>query len=152
MNPIQQAKFVAAIKPGAILDDASATAEVIDTTGWDYVTIGIQLGATDIALTALKVQNSATSGGSYVDITGATFDGGSGMGGETLTLPSATDDGKVYAFQIDMRNKNPFLKVVATVGNGSTGGYVSGLAVLSRGKIGPVVSNDAADGDVCRVL
>lgn len=152
MNPIQQAKFVAAIKPGAILDDASATAEVIDTTGWDYATIVVQLGATDIALTALKVQNSATSGGSYVDITGATFDGGSGMGGATLALPSATDDGQTCVFQIDMRNKDPFLKVVATVGDGSTGGYVAAVAILSRGKIGPVLSTDAADGDVCRVL
>ena len=152
MNSLQQAKFVAAIKPAAIIDDASATAEAIDTRGWDYATIIVQLGATDIAMTALKVQNSATSGGSYVDIAGATFDAGTGMGGAVLALPSATDDGQTCVFQIDMRNKDPFLKVVATFGNGSAGGFIAAVCVLSRGKIGPVLSTEAADGDVCRVV
>jgi hypothetical protein len=152
VNSLQQAKYVTAIKPAAIIDNASATADVIDTRGWEYATIIVQLGVTDIALTALKVQNSATSGGSYVDITGATFAGGAGMGGATLALPSATDDGQTCVFQIDMRNKDPFLKIVATFGDGSNGGFIAAVCVLSRGKIGPVLSTEAADGDVCRVV
>ena len=152
MNPLQQAKYVAAIKPAAILDNTSATATVVDTTGCDYATIIVQLGATDIAITALKLQASSTSGGTYADITGATFDGGSGMGGATLALPSATDDGQTCVFQVDMRGKNPFLKVVATFGDGTSGGYIAAVAVLSRGKIAPTTSTGAADGDVCRVV
>ena len=152
MNPLQQAKYVAAIKPAAILDNTSATATVVDTTGYDYATVIVQLGATDIALTALKLQASSTSGGTYTDITGATFDGGSGMGGATLALPSATDDGQTCVFQVDMRGKNPFLKVVATFGDGTSGGYIAAVAVLSRGKIAPTTSTGAADGDVCRVV
>ncbi len=152
MNPLQQAKYVAAIKPAAILDNTSATATVVDTTGYDYATVIVQLGATDIAVTALKLQASSTSGGTYADITGATFDGGSGMGGATLALPSATDDGQTCVFQVDMRGKNPFLKVVATFGDGTSGGYIAAVAVLSRGKIAPTTSTGAADGDVCRVV
>ena len=152
MNVLQQSKFVTAIKPAAILDNASATADVIDCRGFDYATIVVQLGATDIALTALKVQNCATSGGSYADITGATFAGGSGMGDATLALPSATDDGQTCVFQIDLRGKNPFLKLVVTFGDGSTGGFVAAVAALSRAKIAPSTSTGAADGDVCRVV
>ncbi len=152
MNVLQQSKFVTAIKPAAIIDNASATADVIDCRGFDYATIVVQLGATDIALTALKVQNSATSGGVYADVTGATFSGGTGLGGATLALPSATDDGQTCVFQIDLRNKDPFLKVVATFGDGSTGGFVAAVAVLSRAKQAPVTSTGAADGDVCRVV
>jgi hypothetical protein len=152
MNTLQQAKYVAAIKPAAILDNTSATATVVDTTGYDYATVIVQLGATDIAVTALKLQSSSTSGGTYADITGATFDGGSGMGGATLALPSATDDGQTCVFQVDMRGKNPFLKVVATFGDGTSGGYIAAVAVLSRGKIAPTTSTGAADGDVCRVV
>lgn len=152
MNPLQQAKYVAAIKPAAILDNTSATATVVDTTGYDYATVIVQLGATDIAVTALKLQASSTSGGTYADITGATFDGGSGMGGATLALPSATDDGQTCVFQVDMRGKNPFLKVVATFGDGTSGGFIAAVAVLSRGKIAPTTSTGAADGDVCRVV
>jgi hypothetical protein len=152
MNPLQQAKYVAAIKPAAILDNTSATATVVDTTGYDYATVIVQLGATDIAVTALKLQASSTSGGTYADITGATFDGGSGMGGATLALPSATDDGQTCVFQVDMRGKEPFLKLVATFGDGTSGGFIAAVAVLSRGKIAPTTSTGAADGDVCRVV
>jgi hypothetical protein len=51
-----------------------------------------------------------------------------------------------------MRNKDPFLKIVATFGDGSNGGFIAAVCVLSRGKIGPVLSTEAADGDVCRVV
>lgn len=152
MNSLQHTKWVAAIKPAAILDNASATATEIDARGWDYVTIAVQLGATDIAMTALKVQAASSSGGSFSDISGATFDGGSGLGGATLALPSATDDGQTCLFHIDMRGKNPFLKLVATFGDGTSGGYVAAVACLSRGKIPPVSSAGLADGDVCLVV
>jgi hypothetical protein len=152
MNPIQQAKFVSAIKPAAIIDNNSATADVIDTRGYDYATVIVQLGATDIALTALKLQASSTSGGVYADITGATFAGGSGLGGATLALPSATDDGQTCVFQVDLRAKEPFLKLVVTFGDGTSGGFVAAVAVLTRGKIAPTTSTGAADGDVCRVV
>jgi hypothetical protein len=152
MNPLQQCKFVTAIKPGALIDNNTATADVVDTRGYDYATVIVQLGATDIAMTALKLQASSTSGGSYADITGATFNGGSGLGGATLALPSATDDGQTCVFQVDLRGKEPFLKVVATFGDGTSGGYIAAVAVLSRGKIAPTTSTGSADGDVCRVV
>lgn len=152
MNLMQQAKYVRAISPAVIIDNASATATVIDARGYDYCTIVVQLGATDIALTALKVEASTASAGDYVDITGATFSGGTSSDGTTLALPSATDDNQVCVFQIDMRGKNPFLKVVATFGNGDAGGYIAAVAILSNGDISPVSSLTQADGDVCRVL
>lgn len=150
-NELQTAKYVTAINPAAILDNTSATAAVIDTRGYEYCTIICQLGATDIAMTALKVQSSTTSGGSYTDVTGATFSAGSGMNGATLALPSATDDGQTCVFQIDMRGKEPFLKLVATFGDGSTGGFIAAVAVLTRGGVTPSTSTGMADGDVCRV-
>jgi hypothetical protein len=151
MNPMQTAKYVPAIAPAAILDNTSATATVVDTRGYDYCTIICQLGATDIAVTALKVQSSTTSGGTYADITGATFNGGSSVLGATLALPSATDDNQTCVFQIDMRGKDPFLKVVATFGDGTVGGFIAASAVLTRATVSPSTSATLADGDVCRV-
>lgn len=151
MNELQQAKYVAAIKPAAILDNTSATATEIDARGYDYCAIVCQLGATDIAMTALKVQSSSTSGGTFSDITGATFSGGTGYGGATLALPSATDDGQTCVFLIDMRGKEPFLKVVATFGDGTTGGFIAASAVLTRGGVTATSSTGHADGDVCIV-
>lgn len=151
-NALQHCKFVAAIKPAAILDNTSATATVVDCTGFDFLAIPVQLGATDIAVTVLKLQNSSTSGGTYADITGATFSGGSGYGGATLALPSATDDGQVATFLVDMRGKDPFVKVVATFGDGTVGGFISATAILGKGKIPPFTSATMSDGDVCLVV
>ncbi len=152
MNLMQQAKYVRAISPAAIIDNASATATVIDARDYDYCTIVVQLGATDIALTALKVQTSATSGGSYTDLSGATFDGGTSPDGTVLALPSGTDDNQTCVFQIDMRGKNPFLQVVATFGDGSAGGFIAAVAILTKASLSPSTSVTMADGDVCRVV
>jgi hypothetical protein len=110
MNVLQHCKFVAAVKPAAIVNNNSVTATEVDARGYDYATFIVTLGATDIALTALKVQAASSSGGQFDDITGATFSAGSGFAGATLALPSATDDGQVCVFHIDLRGKQPFLK------------------------------------------
>lgn len=152
MNLMQHAKIVRAISPAAILDNTSAAAIAIDCRDYDYCTIVVQLGATDIAITALKVQSSTTSGGSYSDVSTATFAGGASPDGTVLALPSATDDDQVCVFQIDMRGKNPFLKLVVTFGDGTVGGFVSASAVLTKAYLSPSTSAEMADGDVCRVL
>ena len=149
---MQQSKYVRAISPTAIIDNASATATVIDCRDFDYCTIVIQLGATDIALTALKVESSTTSGGVYADMTGATFSGGTSPDGTVLALPSATDDNQVCVFQIDLRGKNPFLRLVATFGDGTAGGFIAAVAILSKAHSSPFTSATMADGDVCRVV
>lgn len=152
MNLMQQAKYVRAISPAAIINNSSASATVIDARDFDYCTIVVQLGATDIALTALKVEASTTSGGVYTDITGATFSGGTSPDGTVLALPSSTDDNQTCVFQIDLRGKNPFLRVVATFGSGSTGGFIAATAILTKAHISPATSVTMADGDVCRVV
>jgi hypothetical protein len=151
MNPAQQAKYVVAIAPAAILDNTSATATAIDCRGAAYAEIVLQLGATDIAVTALKLQECDTSGGSYTDVTGATFSGGKDTDGGTLALPSATDDNQTCVFQVNMLGRKAYLKVVATFGDGTSGGFISGIARLSKLAVVPSVDTDIANGGVCRV-
>lgn len=151
MHNAQLSKYAVAIAPAAIVDDATATATVVDARGARYVEIVVQLGATDIAMTALKVQSSDASGGTYADVTGATFDGGTASDGTTLALPSGTDDGQTCVFQIKMDKVNPFLKVIATFGNGSTGGFVAAIARLSELVTTETTSTSIANGGVCRV-
>ena len=108
-------------------------------------------GATDIAMTALKLTECETSGGSYTDITGATFSGGLDTDGTTLALPSATDDDQIPKFEVNMDKRMRFIKVVATFGDGTVGGYVAAVARLSELSKVPDVSTDLASGGVCRV-
>lgn len=147
----QQCKYVVAIAPQAILDNASATATAVDCKGFSYLEIPVQIGATDIAVTALKLQECDTSGGSYADITGATFSAGTNVDGVALALPSATDDNQVHAFQVNLVGRLAFIKVVCTFGDGSVGGFVSATARLSQANFLSSVSTDKAAGGICRV-
>lgn len=123
----QNVKYVNVTPPAAIVDNASFATASIDTKGWNYVTILFILGAADIAMSALKLQESDTDS-SYADITGATFAG---------SLPSATDDNKIYAFHVNLLGRKRYLDVVATGGDGAAGTYGTCLAILSRGEQAP---------------
>lgn len=137
MNDLHQAKFVQVVAPTAIVDDASWTTNEIDTKDYDYATIVFSLGATDVAMTALKVQESDTSGSGFADISGATADGGVDIDGATTALPSATDDNNLVVFQLDLKGRKRYLDLVATGGNGTTGAYGSAIAILTKAAVAP---------------
>ena len=86
MNQTQNVKYVAITPPGAIVDAASYTTASIDTLGFDRLKVVVHLGATDIAMTALKLQTSDTDG-SYADLDGAVFGTSTNSAGSTSTLP-----------------------------------------------------------------
>lgn len=148
MEQLQHAKKGICVLP-QVLDAATATSYVIDTAGIDYVSIDVVIGATDIALTALKVQESdtktdATTLSSPTDVTGLVY-GASGA----PALPSATDDNKIFSFEINTQNRKRYLQLVATAGNGTTGAAL--CAKFTAGKIGNQTL-DAAGKGVAAVL
>lgn len=137
-------KTVLVTPPAAIVNNSSLTTAEIDTYGYDYCEITVCLGATDIALTALKVQESNVSGSGFADISGLVFGTSANDTGSASTLPSSTDDNGIYKFLIDLKNnRKRYLDVVATVGNGSTGAFVTILAELSRASETPVTAVEA---------
>lgn len=126
MEPLAHAKKGICIPP-QVLDNATATAFVIDTAGVDFVNIDVVVGTTDIALTTLKVQESdvatnATTLSSPTDVTGLVY-GTSTLAdsGATSALPSATDDNKIFSFEINTQGRKRYLQLVAVAGNGTTG-------------------------------
>lgn len=134
---LQQKKAVV-FSPRAVVNNASYTCNIIDTFGFDYAQFVFQLGATDIALTAFKLQESDDSGMSgAADVAGTIFGTDKNDTGNTSTLPSATDDDKVFEMAVNLRPRKRYLRPVVTVGSGSTGAYMNGLVILSRGFEGP---------------
>lgn len=135
MNQAQNLKVVNYCPPTAIKDAASFTTNAIDTAGFGKLAIYFTLGATDIAMTALKVQESNDSGMSGAeDITGLVY--GTSANPETGTtsaLPTADDDNKVFAFFINLSGRKRYIDVVATAGDGSAGTFGSGVAFLYDG-------------------
>jgi len=137
MNQMQQIKYVNLTPPAAILDNTAITVAELDTLGWDYARIIVILGATDIALTVLKVTESDASGSGHADVTGLVFGTSTDIDGSTSALPTATDDNGFFVFQIDLRGRKRYLDMGATIGDGTAGGFVTIIAELSRGDTGP---------------
>jgi hypothetical protein len=131
-------KIVSVTPPAAIVNNASLTCAEIDTLGADLVEIIVDLGATDIALTVLKVQETDTTGAGYADIATSIFGTALNDTGVASVLPSATDDNHLFSFLIDCRGgRKRFLKPVVTFGNGAAGGFATVFAELSRLEAGP---------------
>jgi hypothetical protein len=127
-------KIVAVTPPGAIVDNAAFTTAAIDTLGFVQLKIIVLFGAMDIAVAAMKLQESDDSGMSgATDISGADFTG---------AYPSATADNTMYAFHVDLRGKKRYIDLSLTGGDGTAGTYATVIAVLSRAQECP---NTAAE-------
>jgi len=130
-------KYVAITPPAAIVDAASYTTTSVDTKGFKKCRIVAFIGATDIAMTALKVQESDDNS-SFADITGATF----------TTLPSATNDNTFWAIDINMDgSRKRYLDLVATAGDGAAGTYLAAWAELSGAEEMPNSSSEQGLAD-----
>lgn len=151
--PLQKTKFVAITPPAAIVDNAAFTTTSIDLLGWDYCTIVVLLGATDIGMVALKVQESDDDGSSdaYSDVTGLVAGTSNNIDGVASVLPSATDDNKFQIFEIDCRKVERYVDLVATAGDGTLGTYLAAFAILSRGEEAPVTIAERGADEVLRV-
>jgi hypothetical protein len=150
MIPAQNSKYVIVTSPAAILDNASATTNAIDAKGWDYLQVVCTVGATDIAMSALKLQTSDTDS-SYADLTGAIFGTSTNIDGATSAVPSATDDNKLFVIEVDLRGKKRYFDLVATAGNGTAGTYFSAVAILSKGEIAPITAAGRGADEILRV-
>ncbi len=151
MNDLHGIKVVPVVPPAAIVNNASFTTAEVDTLGYRYATIIVNIGATDIAMTALKVQESSTSGSGFTDVSGATFDGGTDIERNTTTLPSATSDGKCYLLQLELNGRKRYLDLVATAGNGSAGTYLSATCILTKAEHAPTTVAGANAGGIIQV-
>lgn len=134
MDGLTQQKLVAfnVLSPAAIVDNASYTTNCVDTQGFTSVAYYVHIGATDIAMVALKVQesdtltNATTLGGTPVDISGANF------ATAPATLPSATADNTILRVIVKVRgNRLRYQKLVATAGDGTVGTFLACIAVCT---------------------
>jgi len=148
----QNVKYVSITPPAAIIDDATATTAEVDTQGYDYATVVCYLGATDIAMTALAVTESDTSGSGHANVTGLIYGTSSDIVGTTSSLPSASEDNKFFVFQIDLRGRKRYIDLTATIGDGSAGTFFVAFAILSRTESTPTTVAGAGDVGTTGIL
>lgn len=130
MNELQETIVKQAIAPQAIKDAAAFVSQVIDKLdfpGCSYLEFQGQIGATDVAMTVLKVMESDTK------TDAVTLGGTPALVKDSTTKPTDADGGKTFAFGIDLRkSRQRYLQLQATAGNGSTGTYLSAKVVGYR--------------------
>lgn len=129
-NELQQTKRAVAIAPGAIVDNAAFTSNVIDRNdfaGADYMEFVGILGSIDATMATLKVvesdtkTNDTTLGGTPTEVMDAT------------TKPGADDDDEVFVLGVDLRKpRKRYLQLQATAGDGAAGTYLTALAIGRR--------------------
>lgn len=151
MNPLQNTKLISMTPPAAIVDNASYTVAEIDTAGFDYLNIIVQLGATDIAMVAMSVTESDATGSGHADVTGLVMGTSTDIDGNTSALPSSTDDNKFVCFDIDLRARKRYIDMTITAGDGSAGTYLTVIGLLSRAKQSPNTVAERGCDTVLRV-
>lgn len=150
MNPVKH-KLVSVTPPAAIVDNASFTTAAVDTKGWGFARFVVYLGALDIAVTALKVQESDSSDmSSAADVTGTVYGTATNDAGSTSTLPSATDDNKFFTVEVDLRGRKRYLDLVLTGGDGVTGTYAAAWCELYKGDKPAVSASERGVSQNCR--
>ena len=147
----QDAKYILSKPPAALIDNASAAVTEIDTNGYSACEILVLIGATDIGITALAVTESDTAGSGHANVTGLIWGTSADIASVTSTVPSATDDNKIFKFEIDLRSRKRYLDVTCTVGNGTAGGYVTILTRLSNPDVSPATAAEAGCAQILRV-
>jgi hypothetical protein len=90
----------------------------------------------------LSLQESDTSGSGHANVTGLVYGTSTDIDGNTSSLPSATDDNGVFAFEVDLRGRKRYLDVAATVGDGTAGAFVTIQTILCRAKELPTSISD----------
>ncbi len=146
MNPLQDTKMLNMVPPAAIKDNAAFTSVIVDTAGYGWLTVVVTLGATDIAMAALSIQeNSANTATGMASITGTVFGTATdAYSGSTTVLPGATDDNKIEVFHIKLDGtRKRYMQVAATAGDGSTGTFMSAVGILSHAAVAPNTASEA---------
>lgn len=130
----QNTKVQVAIEPQTV--GTAAVSGYIDRTGFDYASVYYVGGpvATGGVPAALKIQ--------YGDTTSVFTDFSGAVGGTDFTIPTPnTNNGDVVAFHADLRGKGPYLNLTTT--GTATTRTISGVVVLSRGKVAPDTASEA---------
>ncbi|HYV40100.1 MAG TPA: hypothetical protein VE988_30720 [Gemmataceae bacterium] len=130
-QPYERAAVVATTDP-ANINNSTVTSDAVDMSKFHEALFIIILGAVDAAITA-KLQESATAGGSYSDISG-----------KAITALGGTDDNKQVVINLKSSEMTPsksFVKLSITCANGTTN-IVGSVAIGMKPRFGPASDDD----------
>lgn len=121
-------KYATLVPPQARLNNAAVTVSSVDRRGFDYANIEAIVGANDIGFTVFKLQESDDNA-TWSDVPGGDYS-------ISATLPANTPN-VIYGWDVDLKAHKRYLRVAATVGNGTSGLFLTVIALLARAEQAP---------------
>jgi hypothetical protein len=132
MFNLQNCKFQNVTPPAAIVDNAPFATATVDTKGFRALLVLVSLGALDVNVAALRLQESDAA-----NMSGATDIPGTDFSQAPLSLPAATQDNGLIGIFVDLRGRKRYIDLSLTGGDGTTGTFASVVAVLERAEETP---------------
>lgn len=125
----QDSKIMTMLAPVSA-NGAAFTTTALDTVQSgvkaDWVTVYVYFGSVGANITAGNFKlTESDDNSSYADVAGTT----------TLTVTATTDNGKIWAFQLDTRKRKRYIKLALTAGAAAT--LAAAWGELSRQKEAP---------------
>jgi len=151
MNPAQEIRLVQITPPQILVNGAGWVCAELDTLGYDYCTLVVQLGTIGADMAALSVTESNDAGQNHVAIPAATLGNALclNIDGDASAIPVNADDDTFQVFQFDLQHRRRYLQLVATAGAANS--YMSAFAILTRAKTKPVTMADMGCNEVIRI-
>lgn len=135
MNAQGRVKYVAVTPPAAKVDNAAFTTAAVDRKGWNRVSFVGIFGDIDVNVASASVRESDNS-----DMSSPTT---IATGGTDFALGTAAgSDNDIHVIDVDCRGRKRYLDFEITGGDGSTGTFLTIIAILSDPEIAP---NSAAE-------
>jgi hypothetical protein len=134
-------KDVVSVYPQARVNNASFSVTSVDRRDFDYATLEVTLGTTDVGLTTFKLQE-ADDNSTWTDVAGGDFS-------VSGVLPSSSNSNTLWAWDINLTGRKRYLRPVITVGAGSLGAFLTAKFKLFRAEQTPY---NAASRNLAGVL
>lgn len=122
-----------------VVDDADATTNWVDMSKHHKVAFVLNIGATDIEVDAKLVEALTDSGGTPQDISGLAItqlDATTGENAQTVL--------EVASNELDQADSYRYVALKVTVGDGTSGAYISAIALGGDLRYGPATDVDLA--------
>lgn len=111
----------------------------IDTSGFEYMTVIVAVGALGAELAAFTIEDDDTSGGDFDDTDIFNMAGSTDVDGNTLALADL-DPNQVIVVHVNILGRKKYQKV--TVTGGGSASDIACVVLLSRGSESPTTVAD----------
>lgn len=128
---------VATIDPAAITNNGSKTSDWVNFRIFKKITFVLLVGATDTTVDFLVQESAASDGSNPQTITGKTITQLTGSNGDDKQVVIEVD-------QSELSTGYSYVSCKVTIGNGSSGAYVSAIGIGSNAGYEPASGSDIA--------